>query len=287
MEFGASEDQDTLNQLLTGKTFDRNLARTLMFHYNVRWAYKEYLDLYEAVWHFNQIRHKNTPPFLLINMSYIFDWSDYIGVRTTENLQRVFHKGPIDEYRAKIIMDIKQADEKVLILTGTVHTLKQSTDPLDSNNNQIDTPNEMRWLGEYLYKAYGDRITNLLFHQPLEPLMEMVTQKQILPSPTAFVEQHLSKPAGFDLKKYANDRDLDRHNIFDFIGHFFDGYLYIAPLHGCTGATVDEHFLDEQSFSDVLTQWPDKDWTPASKNEKDYWQIVSDYVDLKQRYKLP
>lgn len=115
--------------------------------------------------------------------------------------------------------------------------------------------------------------------------MEMVTQKQILPSLTAFVEQHLSKPAGFDLKKYVTHHDLDRQNTFDFFAQFFDGYLYLAPLHGCTGATVDKYFLDEQSFSDVLSQWPDKDWTPAPKNEKDYWQIVSDYVDLKQRYR--
>ena len=284
MEFGASEDQDTLNQLLTGKTFDRNLARTLMFHYNVRWAYKEYLDLYEAVWRLNQIRPKNTAPFLLINMSYIFDWSDYNGVRTKENLQRVFHKGPIDEYRAKIIMDIKQADEKILILTGTVHALKHPL--IQSQSISENDLLKTKWLGEHLYDAYGDRVTNLLFHQPLEPLMEMVTQKQTTPSPTAFVEQHLSKPAGFDLKKYATHHDRNSHNVFDFFAHFFDGYLYVAPLHACAGATVDEHFLDEQSFSDVLAQWPDKDWTPAPKNEKDYWQIIHDYVDLKKRYTL-
>lgn len=284
MEFGASEDQEMLNQLLTGKAFDRNLARQLMFHYNVRWAYQEYLDLYEAVWRFNQIRHKDTPPFLLINMSYIFDWSDYNGVRTAENLQRVFYKGPIDAYRANIIMDIKQADEKILILTGTVHALKH---PLAQTQSTSESElQETKWLGEYLYEAYGDRVTNILFHQPLDPLMGMVTQKQILPSPTAFVEQLLSKPAGFDLKKYAADRDRDCHNTFDFFAQFFDGYLYLAPLHGCTGATVDKHFLDEQSFSGVLAQWPDKDWTPAPKNEKDYWQIISDYVDLKKRYKL-
>jgi len=115
----------------------------------------------------------------------------------------------------------------------------------------------------------------------------MVTQKQTTPSPTAFVEQHLSKPAGFDLKKYVTHHGRNSHNVFDFIAHFFDGYLYIAPLHGCTGATVDKHFLDNQSFSDVLDQWPDKDWAPAPTNEKDYWQIVRDYVDLKRRYKLP
>jgi len=156
-----------------------------------------------------------------------------------------------------------------------------------SNVTSESDLSETKWLGEYLYEAYGDRVTNLLFHQPLEPLMEMVTQKQIPPSPTAFVEQLLSKPAGFDLKKLPIHHDRNSHNVFDFIAQFFDGYLYLAPLHGCTGATVDKHFLDEQSFSDVLTQWPDKDWTPAPKNEKDYWQIVSDYVDLKQRYKLP
>jgi len=45
MEFGANEDQNLLDSLVTAETYDENLARQLMFNYNPGWAFKEYMDI--------------------------------------------------------------------------------------------------------------------------------------------------------------------------------------------------------------------------------------------------
>src|SRR5437764_12372934 len=37
MEFGAVEDQEQLDRLVTGASYDEDLARRLMFNYNVGW----------------------------------------------------------------------------------------------------------------------------------------------------------------------------------------------------------------------------------------------------------
>ena len=50
MEFGASEDQEVLDSLLTAPEYDERLARELMYRYNCAWAIKEYTDLYHAAW---------------------------------------------------------------------------------------------------------------------------------------------------------------------------------------------------------------------------------------------
>ena len=56
MEFGASEDQEVLDSLLTAPEYDERLARELMYRYNCAWAIKEYTDLYHAAWRLGGFR---------------------------------------------------------------------------------------------------------------------------------------------------------------------------------------------------------------------------------------
>lgn len=50
MEFGASEDQADLDRLINSEEYDELEERRLMFNFNVKWAYKEYTDIYKAAY---------------------------------------------------------------------------------------------------------------------------------------------------------------------------------------------------------------------------------------------
>lgn len=45
MEFGAYENQNKLDSLLLAESYDQKLAESMMFDYNVTWAYQEYIDV--------------------------------------------------------------------------------------------------------------------------------------------------------------------------------------------------------------------------------------------------
>src|SRR5699024_1485833 len=88
MEFGASENQETLDSLLTAPSYDKEIAREVMYSYNVGWAYQEYQDIYQAAWKFNENLPEGKKPFRILNLSYQYDWSNFNhdDVRTPNNM---------------------------------------------------------------------------------------------------------------------------------------------------------------------------------------------------------
>jgi hypothetical protein len=76
MEFGASEDQIELDQLVTGSDYDEEKARQIMFHYNTGWAYQEYLEIYRMAWSFNRSLPASVRKFRILNLSYQYNWAE-------------------------------------------------------------------------------------------------------------------------------------------------------------------------------------------------------------------
>lgn len=75
MEFGGHEYQDKVDQLITAKSYDENLARWLMFHFRVDWGFKEYEDIYRAAWQLNRSLPTGARKFRVVNLGYRTNWS--------------------------------------------------------------------------------------------------------------------------------------------------------------------------------------------------------------------
>lgn len=75
MEFGAFEMQNKLDSLMNAEEYNEQLARDMMFYYNVGWAYKEYTDIYRKVWEFNKTLPADKKKFRIVNLSYQYDWT--------------------------------------------------------------------------------------------------------------------------------------------------------------------------------------------------------------------
>ncbi len=277
MEFGAQEDQNELDKLVTGDQYNTQKARDLMFNYNVIFPYKEYMDLYKAVFDFNQTLGPSEKKFRLLNISYVYDWSKFNPPYTEENKVAVFHRGEIETFRKDIIVEeVINKNKKILILTGTYHAFTKVR--FKSTDNMA--------FGQQVYDLVPDKTYTIHFHEKSYDMKG----NRILPC-GGKLEDYLNKydsPCGFDLEDnpigdYPIEGEEKIEDGIETLRELFDGYIYLKPLEERSGCTVDYHYLDGRDFQDVLDQFPDPHWHEPITNVKEYWKMVERFVDLKSR----
>jgi hypothetical protein len=269
MEFGAEEDQAKLDALITAPVFDEAVAKQLMFHYNTMWSWLDYREIYKAAWEFNRHLAPGSKPFRILNMSYVFDWSGFVGVRTPAAMQKVFPRGAIDEFRANLIeREILDRHQKALVLTGTPHALtrfaKGEPNP-EADGFCVHTTN---MLGNRLQRDYPGRVTNIMFHQLLGNLPQQ-SPSWVAPAHgeiERLTSTNGNAPVGFDLRN-SRIGTLKLGTAYSIcgpdlpLGEFFDGYIFLVPISQLTAATPDESFINQTNLKVALEQFPDPDWS--------------------------
>ena len=291
MEFGASEDQAELDQLVTGPTYNEDTARQIMFRYNTGWAYKEYLEIYRAAWALNRSLPTSARKFRILNLSYRYNWTDAPVVRTPENAQEIYHRGPVDAYRAEIVRkEVLGRGEKILILTGTPHAYTRYRIPLFDFNAPNFVRFEERNLGQLLYRYAPERVFCVLLHQPFDSLRDGSARK-VYPA-RGVLDQVMARfpgqAVGFDLvdSPFGNlpDNSYYASGYQDFhLAQLADGYIYVQPFAAFQGCTLDENFLTEVNWPEAQRQFPDPDWHRRPQTLSEYWQQIRSYVDIQQR----
>lgn len=272
MEFGASEDQEALDELMTADEFDELQANRLMFNYNVAWPYVEYINLYKAAWQLNQTLKESDKKFRVLNLSYQFDWSEFQGFRTPAACQKVFHKGNIEKYRADLIeREIIEKHEKILVITGTVHAFTQYQYPSFSGNNDNFVHYEKNFMGNRLFKKFPNQVGTILLHQPFQDKENLA--KIVLPA-NGVIEKEFSYPSGFDLIGLKDESYYSTGYENFKMSDLANGYIYLKPLNQLTKCTINYQFLDDIDFSLVTKNYPDPDWKKPPKNLKEYFEII-------------
>ena len=234
MEFGAEEDQAKLDTLITAQTYDEKLAKQLMFHYNTMWSWQDYREIYKAAWEFNRQLLPGSKPFRILNMSYVFNWSGYSGVRTPAAMHKVFPRGAIDEFRANLIeREILDRHEKALVLTGTPHAFTRFAKPEPNPEADGFCVHTRNMLGNRLQRDYPSRVTNIMFHQLLGNLPQ---QSPSWVAPANGAIENLARAngnaaVGFDLRntrigtlKLGTSYSVCEPDLT--LGEFFDGYIF-------------------------------------------------------------
>ncbi len=292
MEFGASEDQAALDSLVTAPEYDEAQARRIMFHYNVAWAFHEYMDVYRAAWTFNRSLPPHSRPFRILNLSYAYNWEGFDGRRSPENMATVFYKGTADQYRAELIgREILDKREKLLALVGTPHAYTRYAQPEFRYNNDNFCAYDDNWLGNRLFRKYPGRIFNALLHQPFP---NRINHMPYLVSPAggaieALMARMGNRPLGFDLLDTPagalRDTSYFSMGYPDFrLAQFFDGYIFLAPFATLQSCTIDENFVDESNIETALRQAPDPDWHGRQHSLAEFRQLIRDMADIEKRY---
>ena len=124
IEFGADELQSEADALVMSDAYSEDVARKLLFQYNVGWPYFDYVNIYRDVWEFNQSLPPSAPPMRIIHASYIYHWGGWNRDRSVAGMQKVFWRGNYNENRARNIMNAVVNGEKVLGIFGAIHALR-------------------------------------------------------------------------------------------------------------------------------------------------------------------
>jgi hypothetical protein len=274
MEFGAAEDQRVLDSLILAPAYSEQTARQLMFNYNVTWGYQEYIDIYKAAWTFNHSLSPGQRRFRILNLSYIFQWRGFDRKRNPEYMAKVFTRGTVDQFRAKIIeTEILDKHDKILALVGTPHAYTRYASPYYLYNGDGFCAYDRNWLGNRLYDRYPNHVFSILLHQPFMKEKDGVYQ-WVSPangSMESLMAQHQNKPVGFDLRgtPLGSLKDNSQHAMcypgFT-LDQFFDGYIFLAPLRKLEGCTPIKAFIHEGNIRQALEQFPDPDWHEQIKN---------------------
>ncbi|WP_116811475.1 alpha/beta hydrolase-fold protein [Steroidobacter cummioxidans] len=292
MEFGASEDQAALDALVTGERYDEAVARRLMFNYNVGWAFKEYMDIYRVAWELNRSLPAGARKFRILNLSYKFNWEGYTGIRTPVNVGRVFHKGNSERYRADLLRrEILEKQEKILILTGSVHAFTRYRQPVNDYLSEGFYRLEDRYMGNLLVQMAPTRVFFIMLHRALDG--RTGGPRELVYPAKGAVDQVMArftdKRVGFDLADTPMGALAD--DSFHSIGYtdfrlrdLADGYVYEKPFSEYEGCTVDEGFLTEQNWPEAHRQFPDPDMSARPKSLQEYQQRIRDYADIPKRY---
>ena len=160
IEFGAEEFQSVADDIVNGETYREDLSRHVLLGYNVGWPYREYHEIYKAVWAFNRTLASDQEPMRIIHTSYVYDWSRWVDGRTSEAMSKIFHRGYINEFRANLIAHQVVHGHKVLGLFGAFHCLKGTGLPHFENWYKTDKPA----LGQILEERLGGRVASLALH---------------------------------------------------------------------------------------------------------------------------
>lgn len=290
MEFGAYEMQGKLDSLVTGDHYSDDVARAMMFYYNIGWAYKEYTDIYRAAWEFNRTLPAGARKFRIINISYQYNWVGFQPPRTPENMAIVFPKGTPDDFRANLVAKEVDKGEKILLLVGVPHAFtKYKPAALEMNNNNFCRYDD-GWLGNRLIRKYPGKVFNIFLHSAF---YSKPGRKPWLASPAngaveAIFGKNNNKPLGFDLVgAMGNLPDSSAYSTcypgFT-LGQLFDGYVFLKPFFELNGCTLDTLYFKGKTWDDIGGQIPDPDWRGEFHDLAGYWKSIATFANIKLRY---
>lgn len=295
VEFGASEHQTEIDSIINAPEYNEVRIRKIMFDYNSGWAYKEYMDIYKAAWELNSQLSKTARKFRIINLSYQYDWSNFSGEKTPENMQKVFSKGNTEIFRASVVKkEIISKNKKILILTGLNHAFTKYRHSIYDYTTPGFVRFEEHYFGNLVYKEFPKKVFTIILHRPLN---NYPNHEPYLVSPgNGTIEKVMLKlndrPSGFDLVKTPLGQIYEKSAFSmgykDFqLKDLMDGYIFLKPLNKLSNCSIDQAFLPliEQNWEEALKTVRDPTWGPRPASPRDYWKMIQDYSDIQSYYK--
>lgn len=288
MEFGGIEEQEELDRLVTGPMYDAAVGRRLMYRYDSGWPLRDYWDVYRAAWAFNRTLGAGEKPFRIINLTYRLAWEALDGPMTPLTARRVFHLGPVDAFRARVLeREVLDRGEKTLAFVGWPHAVTRFQLPMFDFNAVGFVRRENRNLGHLLHASRPGRVRSVVLHAPfasadgrglVQPARGMLER--------AFVAN--GRPCAFDLRGPAGRwRDASTHAAGDpdfAMSDFADGYIVLDKLAYLEGCTLDPAYVTRENFDDARRRFPRKlRRQPATLDE--YWASARAFVDIAARYR--
>ena len=293
IEFGCYEHQDKVDQLITAKTYDENLARWLMFQQLVGWGYQEYEDIYRAAWKLNSSLPRQARKFRIVNLGYRANWTARKEKMTPADWEKVWWQGDPDKHMADVVIkEFVDKDEKALVYSGNHHAFTRYHQPIyDFDNKKFIRFNTTR-MGNLVYNKIGDRAFNIYLHAPWASNTSFDHETRPLHGVIdAVMEQLGNKPVGFDVKGSPFGAITDDQSYYS-LGHarftldnYCDGYIFQGRLEDYQGVTVDPLSITEANLAEAIAYLPNPAFRKRVKTPAEIINGMRRSADFKQRFK--
>jgi len=292
IEFGSYENQDKVDQLINGKTYDEALARWLITQQDAAWGYKEYEDLYRAAWKVNHSLPSRARKFRIVNLGYRANWPARKNEMTPADWEKVWWQGDPDVHMANVVLnEFVKKGQKALIYSGNHHAFTRYHQPI------YDFEKKMMWrfnttrMGNLVYHKIGDRAFNIYLHAPwgsrananveLRPMHGVIDE---------VMRQFGNRPVGFDVKgspfgALRDDQSYYSLGYADFtLDKYCDGYIFQGRLEDSEGVTVDPLSVTESNLQETIPYLPNPQFRTRVKTSEDILAAMRRSADMKRRF---
>lgn len=242
MEYACVDDQARLDAVVTGSTFDEQLARDALLRWGIRhnFAYREYLNLLSAVWEVNRRFAGSGPPMRVLALDYDLDLdavTDTADLRTSYAWPHLRSRGPVSAHMCDVLLaEVIEPGHRALVLARTAHALTRARRLPHRVWDAIDAEivgGHVVGAANRVYEVVADRAVTVLIHEPLPADGELgdyaLVADGVLDAAFA-LHDDLAVPLAFDVDRGPAARlgcttSLDRQPL----GSLATGWIYLEP----------------------------------------------------------
>lgn len=292
IEFGCYEYQDKVDALITAESYDEDLARWLLFKWSSFWPYKEYMDLYRAVWELNKSIPDDAPKFRIVNLDYRVNFTLITEDAPARRLKKVFHKGERDAHMANVIFkEIVKKDQKALIFAGQEHAATRFYHPRYDFEKKKFLHFNKRGMGNLVRRKMPDRVFNICLHYPW-PSLNSLTEFNLPVGGAidAAMKEFEDKRVGFDVKNNPYGQLQDDKTYYSAgrtrfrLADFCDGYVFQKHVADYEGCTVDPLFVTEENFEEAIDYLSNPRLKKIFKSPQQFLSWMRLKVNTKRRF---
>ncbi|MFP4113485.1 MAG: hypothetical protein ACOC0E_01910 [Spirochaetota bacterium] len=272
-QYANPEQQDEIDALVSGSSFDETLANRILFEHMVIMGYEELRNVFRAAWQVNRGKAEDADRFRIVGIGYTPDYSliqDEDDVNDPEILRRIFEQGVEDEIMARnVIRMLVEPGHKAVVYTRLRHAFTGFRQvEYERQMDESGFPNQKR-MGNTLADRLGNRVATVVFHSPvhdsrsrigygypvgglMERAFERLSDGRSSAGFTTSASPYADAPITSDVLTEGLEEDLT-------LGRFTDGYLLISEIDAYSPLTPIPGFISEANLDEARSEFPGAD----------------------------
>ncbi|MDC7220132.1 MAG: hypothetical protein PQJ59_09340 [Spirochaetales bacterium] len=273
-------DQEEIDRLVTGESFDEELAAQLLFNNMVMNGYAEYRDFIYAVWKENK-ENPGIKPLRLLALSPEIDWTVVQKNGDTENpdiIRQVYAAGVPDTFMANILQkEVIEKGDKALVYGGLQNSLSGVTvESYEEKMTAYGFPDDIKRTARLIKELPHVNSCTLLIHGP----WTVDSSRYGIDYPLGgaldgFMEEYEGEEQfmGLFTGSTPYGKLQSAPGSFGSEGNYLlsdicDGYILLGPMADYTPFTALPQFINESNYEEACEKFPGpKEVMPRNREE--------------------
>lgn len=290
VDFALYSDQDKIDKLVTGSTYDESLADTILFDRMVIWGYQEYADVFRAAWKVNHDRPSGAEPFRIVGLNVKQNYqalTSQADANKPEVVRQVFANGIPDVYMAHVVdKEFISSGKKALLYMSMEHVPTRFRNPeYEKKMSDAGITDTLR-TGNIIYNEIGDKAWSIMLHSPWQDTSSSTGITYPAGGAIDSLIDNLpadKRVAGFTVRENAfgklpitaSSYASGSKNLT--LGDLTDGYIVLGKLADYHPVTPIPDFINDANLAEAVKNFPgpniqDK---PTTKDMNDFISNLS------------